>query len=246
MTDTSYTITGATRRSRFLCLCDHATNYVPPSIGHDSLGLPAEDMVRHIAYDPGADGVTQALAERLDAPAIGTNFSRLVIDPNRGEDDPTLIMRLYDGSIIPANRDVDDAEKARRIDAFHRPYHTATADLAAEREEPILISIHSFTPQLRGRAPRPWHIGILYADDTRLAVPLMDQFAADPDLCVGNNEPYAGSLVGDTMDRHALKHGRPHVLIELRNDLISNHEDQVAWAERLAIAIDKAVGAANL
>ena len=109
--------------SRFLLICDHATNIVPPEVGGGSLGLPAEEMARHIAYDIGVREVTHALAGHLGAPALLTRFSRLVIDPNRGEDDPTLVMRLYDGTIIPGNRDVTPEEVARRLDAYHRPYH---------------------------------------------------------------------------------------------------------------------------
>ena len=142
-------------------ICDHARNAVPPEIG--DLGLPRSDMTRHIAYDLGARGVTLGLAERLGAGAVLSTWSRLVIDPNRGEDDPTLVMKLYDGSIVPANRDVGPEEVARRIDAYHRPYHAAV-DAALDAviaggQRPVLVSIHSFTPQFRGRDWRPWHVG---------------------------------------------------------------------------------------
>jgi predicted N-formylglutamate amidohydrolase len=146
--------------SRILLLCDHATNTVPADVAGGDLGLPPEEMARHIAWDIGAAGVTEALAGLLDAAAILTCFSRLVIDPNRGEDDPTLVMRLYDGTIIPANRAIGPAEVERRLDAYHRPYHRAVAGaidrLAAAGRAPALVAIHSFTPRLWGRAPRPW------------------------------------------------------------------------------------------
>jgi predicted N-formylglutamate amidohydrolase len=106
--------------------------------------------------------------------------------------------------------------------------------MLADRPDAMLVSIHSFTPQLRGRAPRPWHIGVLYAEDTRLARPLLDVLNAEPDLCIGDNLPYSRLLPGDTMDRHGVQPGRPHVLIELRNDLISTPETQAAWGVRLA------------
>jgi len=73
--------------SGILILCDHASNAVPPDLG--DLGLPEAEFERHIAYDIGAAAVTRSLARRLGAPAILTRFSRLVIDPNRGRDDPT-------------------------------------------------------------------------------------------------------------------------------------------------------------
>jgi len=199
------------------------------------LGLPAADMARHIAYDLGAAGVSRHLARLLEAPAILSRFSRLVIDPNRGEDDPTLVMKLYDGTIIPANRHVDEAEIERRKDSYYRPYHSAYADLAARRDDTVIVAIHSFTPRLNGRAPRPWHIGVLFdGRDERLSRPLLDRLHAEGDICVGENEPYAGHLEGDAIDRHALQTGRPNALIELRHDLIETDAGQRAWAERLA------------
>ena len=155
---------------RLLIVCDHASNERPP--GYDNLGLPESEFERHIAYDIGVDGLTRALAEHLDCPAVLSRFSRLVIDPNRGEDDPTLVMKLSDGAIIPGNRDVDAAEVERRIALCHRPYH-ATVDTAIKRGEaetgrgPNIISIHSFTPQLQGRPPRPWHVGVSSMTGTR-------------------------------------------------------------------------------
>ena len=192
------------------------------------LGLPAEDMNRHIAYDIGAAEVTRLLAQRLNSPAILSNFSRLVIDPNRGEDDPTLLMKLYDGTIIPANARADAAERERRLDLCYRPYHNAYAPLA-QRPKTVLLSIHSFTPQLRARPQRPWQVGVLYAADARLARPLITRLRAEPDLTVGDNEPYSGHLPGDAVERHALKDGRPNVLIELRNDLIADAAGQRLW-----------------
>ncbi len=234
MNDAPFEIIGEDRPGRFVCLCDHAANTVPDTVAKGDLGLPPEDMNRHIAFDIGAAGLTHALSQRLNGPAILSNFSRLVIDPNRGEDDPTLIMRLYDGSIIPANKQVSPAEREGRLTSLYRPYHIAVEAVLTNRADPVVISIHSFTPQLRGRDPRPWHIGVLYADDTRFAHPLLNALRAEPDLCVGDNQPYSGHLTGDTMDQHALRSNRPHVLIELRNDLISTQEDQIAWADRLA------------
>lgn len=223
--------------SRVLLLCDHATAIVPPEVAGGDLGIPAADMGRHIACDIGARGVTLALAALLDAPAILTRFSRLVIDPNRGEDDPTLVMRLYDGTIVPANRTVDAAEVERRLAAWHRPYHRAIGRridaMAAAGREPALVAVHSFTPRLRGRAPRPWHLGILWHRDGRIALPLMARLRA-AGWCVGDNEPYSGELEGDTMSRHGTGRGLPHVLIEIRQDLIATPADERLWAGRLA------------
>ena len=156
MTAEPFSILGEDRPSRWLITCDHATNRVPDWIGGGDLGLPPEDMARHIAYDVGAAGLTRKLAQRMGAPAILSDFSRLVIDPNRGEDDPTLLMRIYDGTVIPANRHADAAERERRLDRLYRPYHAAYAALAARRPDRAICAVHSFTRQLRGRPRRPW------------------------------------------------------------------------------------------
>ncbi|EPX79595.1 N-formylglutamate amidohydrolase [Salipiger mucosus] len=240
MTYTPYHVEGAGRKGRFLVTCDHATNTVPPDLG-GSLGLPEADMARHIAYDVGALGVARALAEGLDAPLVWADFSRLVIDPNRGEDDPTLLMRLYDGSVIPRNRDAGHAERERRLEAYHRPYHAAIERTIGGREDVAIVSVHSFTRQLRGRPTRPWHIGILHAWDRRLSDPLIARLDAEPDLTVGRNHPYPGHLPGDAIDRHALRHGRNNTLIEVRNDLIETEQAQAHWGQRLAPPIAAAL-----
>lgn len=239
MTEPSYTLYGEGRPSRWLITCDHATNHVPRWVAGGDLGIDAGDMSRHIAFDPGAAGVTRHLADILDAPAILSNFSRLVIDANRGEDDPTLIMRLYDGTIIPANRSFDAACREERLDRLYRPYHHAYADLAAAHPRRAICAIHSFTPQLRGRPVRPWQLGVLYShQDARMGPPLV-QALRDKGWVTGNNQPYNGHLQGDSIDRHALAHGRPNILIEIRNDLITDEAGQRKWAANLAPVIEK-------
>lgn len=229
-----YQIHGETRPGRWLVTCDHASNHVPDWISGGHLGIAGADMARHIAYDVGAAGLAVALAERLDCPAVLSNFSRLVIDPNRGEDDPTLLMKLYDGTIIPANRHVGAVEVEERLNRLYRPYHAALARMAA-REGVVIVAIHSFTPCLRGRAPRPWHVGVLHSHlDSRFSLALIDRLRAEADLCVGDNEPYSGHLPGDAIDRHALQQGRHNTLIEVRNDLIGSAAEQNQWAARLA------------
>lgn len=224
--------------SPILLLCDHASNHVPDFVNGGDLGLSDRDMARHIAYDVGAAGLTREMARLLNAPALLSNFSRLVIDPNRGEDDPTLVMRLNDGSIIPANRTVDGAEITRRRDALYTPYHAAiTAQLDAMEAAdltPHILSIHSFTKQFHGRPLRPWHAGILWDKDERLARPLITALEAEGDLIIGDNEPYSGQLRGDCMYRHGTQRALPHVLIEIRNDLIEQPEGQITWAKHLA------------
>lgn len=241
MTYRAFDIIGEHRPGPWLVTCDHASNAVPPMIAGGDLGLPAADMGRHIAYDIGAAGVTRHLADLLDAPAVLSTFSRLAIDPNRGEDDPTLLMQLYDGTVIEGNRAIDAAERERRLNLCYRPYHNAVEKMANSRADgAVYLAIHSFTPRLNGRTPRPWEIGILYGYDARFARPLIDRLSQEPNLCVGENEPYSGALHGDSVDRHALHHGRLNALIELRHDLIDTEQGQREWAERLAPILEDA------
>ncbi len=241
MTYAPYEIIGEHRDSRWLVTCDHAANTVPDFVAGGDLGLPPEDMARHIAYDVGARAVTLALAERLDCPAVLSTFSRLVIDPNRGEDDPTLVMRLNDGSVIPANRHAGPDEVARRLADWHRPYHDAIRGIIDRAEargvRPVLISMHSFTPQFRSRPPRPWHVSVLWDRDERLPAPLLGLLREGCDLVVGDNEPYLGALDGDTMNVHGTRRGLMHALIEIRNDLIATPQAQRAMAALLARAL---------
>jgi len=232
-------------RSGFIVLCDHASNFIPPE--YRNLGLPEGELARHIAWDIGAEGVARALAARLGAPAVISRFSRLLIDPNRGLDDPTLLMRLSDGAVVPGNARADEAEKRRRMERFWLPYDTAiTGTIEAFRRHgvnPALISVHSFTPVWRG-VKRPWHAALLYDPrDPDFSVHLMNHLRRDPALTVGDNEPYRGGLSGDTMDRQGFARGLPHALVELRQDLIFHEKGQAEWAARIAAAARAALEA---
>jgi len=232
---TAYEIVNPTAAPDLIFVCDHASNAVPEE--HGSLGLAKNLFGLHIAYDIGAADVTRALAQAFNAPAILGTYSRLLIDLNRGADDPTLVMKLSDGAIIPGNAKADGNEIRSRIAAYYRPYHDAIeAQIARARAanvKPVLVSIHSFTPEWKGRK-RPWHIGILWDHkDGRLAQPLLDALRAEGDIVVGDNEPYAGELEGDCMAQHALAHGFAHVLIEIRQDLIADAAGAAKWSARL-------------
>ena len=221
-----------------LIVCDHASNAIPP--GYGTLGLPPEALDRHIAYDIGAADVTRALAGILGAPAVLSTYSRLLIDPNRGLNDPTLVMRYSDGAVVPGNATIDAAEIGRRSRLFWTPYRNeiaATVDAMMKTgEPPALISIHSFTPVMRS-LDRPWKIGILWDRDDRTPKPLIEALLLEPDLSVGevgDNEPYDGALAGDTIDAIATSRGLSNALIEIRQDLIADRRSASAWAERLA------------
>ena len=235
----AYEIVAGRAENPLLLLCDHASNRVPDEFG--SLGVPAAQFERHIAYDIGASAVTLGLADRLGGGAVLSRFSRLVIDPNRGMDDPTLIMRISDGAVIPGNAAVDEAERQRRIAAYHRPYHAAiagaVADATARGLVPFLVSIHSFTPVWRGWN-RPWHVGILWDRDAGVAHAVIEGFKRQGDLVVGDNEPYHGGLEGDTLNTHGTRAGLPHALIEIRQDLIADKSGVDEWVERVARVIE--------
>ncbi|MCX5516397.1 N-formylglutamate amidohydrolase [Kaistia algarum] len=221
-----------------ILLCDHATNRLPAAYG--SLGLPPDELERHIAYDIGAAALTRGLAERFGVPAVLSRFSRLLIDPNRGQDDPTLVMRLSDGAVIPGNARINAAERRRRIEEFYQPYDEAIGHLVdrslASGHVPAILSIHSFTPIWRG-TPRPWHAGILWDQDPRLARALIEGLASQGDLVVGDNEPYHGALKGDTLYRHATERGLSHALLEVRQDLIADLAGVREWVDRIAAVL---------
>lgn len=226
-----------------LLVCDHASRTLPPAYG--TLGLDAAELWRHIAWDIGAADLTRRLAALLDAPAVLSRYSRLLVDCNRAESDPTLVCRISDGTVVPGNRDIDGTETAQRIALYHAPYHRAVGgeierlSAANAPRAPALVDIHSFTPVMKGVA-RPWHVGVLWNRDPRLAQPLLEALAEDKALAVGDNEPYSGrGNVGYTTRRHAESAGLPHVLIEVRQDLIDTHHGAEAWAQRLAKALKR-------
>lgn len=237
--DDSFEIVGGRADAGLIVLCDHASNALPPEYG--SLGLPAHEFQRHIAYDIGAAGITRVIAEAFQAPAVLTRTSRLLIDPNRGPDDPTLIMRLSDGAIIPGNRHLDDAERERRMRLYYAPYHQAIESVIehclATGVAPAIVSMHSFTEAWKG-IRRPWQVGILWDRDQRLARPMIEALAADNALHVGDNQPYKGTLEGDCLWQHATSRGLLNALVEVRQDLIAEHAGQVTWGQRLVSILD--------
>ena len=233
------TIEGAGRA--LLLLCDHASNALPAAYG--TLGLPPAQLARHIGYDIGAAAVTRYLAARFDAPAILTTFSRLLIDPNRGADDPTLVMRLSDGAIIPGNAAIDAAEIDHRRRTYWQPYREAIGAridaMSAAGPTPVVLSVHSFTPCWKGQA-RPWEIGILWDTDPRFAVPLI-RALQDAGFSVGDNEPYDGALEGDTLDAEVTRRGIAGLLIEVRQDLVADLASAQAIADRIASVLERVI-----
>lgn len=221
--------------SPFVLTCDHASNFMPAEFG--TLGLPAEDLSRHIAWDPGALPVARRMAAALDATLIETRISRLVIDCNRPLDAPDLVPPVSETTIIPGNAGLSDTQRAERIALSWRPFHDTIANIIDDRlargQETRLVSVHSFTPVYKGKN-RPWHIGIIHDDDRRLASPLIAALQRLSGVTVGVNEPYSpADRVYFTLERHARSRGLACAMIEIRNDEISGETGQRKWADLL-------------
>jgi predicted N-formylglutamate amidohydrolase len=226
----------AAGRSPFLLICDHYGRLIPRVLG--DLGLPESELTRHIAWDIGIAGVAEALSKHLDAHLVAQRYSRLVIDCNRPPTAPSSIPIVSEATTIPGNEGLArEAAQTRRRQIFE-PYHRRIDEIIDARSAAgaptVLVSLHSFTPVYAGIA-RPWHIGTLYQRDTRLPPLLLKHLRAEPDLVVGDNEPYA---VSDETDYSIPVHGEARGLmnsgIEIRQDLIGDPSGQREWAERLA------------
>ena len=243
----AYELVNAQAAPELIFVCDHASNALPEE--YATLGLESGQFNLHIAYDIGAADVTRAMATACGAPAVLGRYSRLLIDLNRGVDDPTLVMKLSDGEVIPGNATAGQHEIAKRISKFYSPYHDAIeAQITRAKAQsivPTIVSIHSFTPSWRG-IERPWQVGVLWSKkDSRLARHLLKSLQNEGDLVVGDNQPYSGELDGDCMAQHALVHGFPHVLIEIRQDLIATAASAKAWANRLVPILKTAIEICN-
>ena len=229
------------RRQDILIVCDHASNAVPDELG--TLGLDGNALLQHVAWDPGAAGVAEAMAEQLDCPALFGVWSRLVVDLNREAAARDLIVTGNDGIDVPGNRLIAKDERDRRIERYHRPYH---AELSRHLDavmsngiRPALISIHSFVPSFFGNQ-RPWPIGLLWKHRHDWLDRLFDELRRQG-LDVGDNEPYDGrEMMGGTLEQHAIPRGLRHVLVELRQDLLATDQMQVEWSRRLLDALQAA------
>jgi predicted N-formylglutamate amidohydrolase len=233
---------GRNGRSAFVIAVDHAGRRIPRKLG--SLGLPAGELERHIAWDIGALDVALRVASALDAPLVAQNYSRLVIDCNRDLRQPSSIPEVGESIEIPGNIGLDPQEViARREEIFH-PYHEHLRALLDERERAgrrsILVAQHSMTDVFKG-VRRQMHAAVLYNRDRRFAGLVLEKLREESDFMIGDNEPYSGSDAVDyTIPFHAELRGIPYVELEIRQDLILNQEGQSAWARRIASALSKA------
>lgn len=231
-----------TGRGGFIVVCDHATNHIPEP--YAGLGLSSAELDSHIAWDIGALGLARALSRALDAPLVYPTVSRLLIDANRHAGDSDLIVEISDGVAIPGNHRLDAAERADRIARFHAPFHDRIeALIEAAPRPPALVAIHSFTPVFGGR-PRPWQIGLVFAEDRRLSDPVLAALGAVVGLKVGINEPYGpGDRVYRTLELHGTARRLPTLMIEIRNDELLHERGRMEWAYRLAPLLEEAYAA---
>ena len=225
----AFRLIGNPRFGGILVVSDHASNHVPADI---ELGIDPALLDQHIAIDIGVAEVGALMAERPGIAAFQGGVSRLVCDFNREEHAPAVIPVASDGHAIPGNA-LDHAGHKARLDRFFRPYHAALAAVLADKPPALILSLHSFTPQLAtSDQPRPWQVGVLYNQDdraARIAIPLL----AAEGLVVGDQEPYSGKLLNATMNRHAEAEGRPYLGIEIRQDQIADAAGQQFWASLL-------------
>jgi predicted N-formylglutamate amidohydrolase len=233
-------VTNRAGTSPFVLICEHATNYLPPE--YATLGLADTDMLRHIAWDPGALPVSLKMAELLDATLVEAGVSRLAIDCNRPLDAPDLIPHVSETTVVPGNAELTEEQRAERIALSWQPFHETIGELVAERlaaaRETWLVTIHSFTPVYKGVA-RPWQVGILHDDDERLSAPLISALRSTGNLNVGDNQPYSpADRVYFTLERHARSRALPCAMIEIRNDEICGDAEQRRWAQRLATILE--------
>ena len=232
-------VTNPDGKGAYVLTCDHASNFLPPEF--DSLGLPQSELSRHIAWDIGVLPVARRMAQMLDAVLVETCVSRLVLDCNRALNSPGLIPTVSETTEIPGNAVLSDAERQARIDRLWRPFHDAIDAVIEKRlargQECRLVSVHSFTPIYKGVA-RPWQVGIIHDEDTRLALPLLAALERSGEVTVAANEPYSpADGVYFTIEKHARSRAMPCAMIEIRNDEIGDAAGQTAWAARLASAL---------
>lgn len=244
MTDLPYRLVNEAGPAPMVIICDHASNRVPA--GYGDLGLPAASFERHIAWDIGAAGISEILARRFNAPAILATVTRLFIDCNRQFEDPGLAPAVSDGIEVPANRDLPPDEHTKRWRTYHQPYHAAIAQAIdrqlASGRDPLLLSIHSMTPNLRGQA-RPWQIAVCWDGDQRLSTPMLAALRKRPGIVVGDNEPYRLDPAEDySVPHHATRRGLRHLQIEFRQDEVADTAGQKRWAALFGDCLDEVLG----
>jgi predicted N-formylglutamate amidohydrolase len=234
----AWTLLGTPKVGGVMIISDHASSRVPDDV---DLGIDKSLLSKHIAVDIGVAEVAEFMVAGgyADAAILG-GVSRLVLDCNRDVEAAGLIPATSDGHEIIGNR-LDAVQRAERISRFFTPYHAKIAEILHEFRPSMILSLHSFTPELESDPDqlRPWHVGVLYNQDARLAKVAIASLEAEG-LCVGDQQPYSGKILNATMNRHAEGNGIPYIGIELRQDLAATTAQNALWAERLGRMCAKA------
>ena len=236
-----FTVYNPNGKAPVLLVCDHASRAFPAAM--HQLGLADWVLDMHVACDIGAGMVTRYLADRLDAPAVLAGYSRLILDLNRQLSHDSAFIKTSDGIAIPGNQDIGEIERQQRIDSFFNPYHDEISQqldrFRAKKVVPAFISIHTCTPVFNN-VVRHCQIGVMWDSDPRISLPLMDALRQNPELSIGDNEPYSGKHPDDyTIDFHAEEKGLANVGIEVRQDLVNTSEGAEQWANILGEAFEE-------
>jgi predicted N-formylglutamate amidohydrolase len=221
-----------------LLICEHAGRAVPEAWA--DLGLPRSLLDTHFGWDAGAGALTEALAERLKAPAVLANYSRLFLDINRFETDWDVMRPDLAGIPVPANIDPDPVDRALRERVARQPFDQATLEQISRfrvSQRPAVVSIHSFTPLVSGKA-RPTEIGVLWREACRMGPPVLDALRREGRYTIGDNDPYDWRQVeGYTLRRYALDRDLPCLYLEIRNDRLATARGVDDIADSLAPAL---------
>lgn len=240
LNDSAFVILPASSGSPVFCFCDHATNHVPSV--YDNLGLSDADLNRHIGWDIGAEALTRQFCRVFGAAGLLAGYSRLLIDPNRDLESPVLISETSDGTLIPANQNLSDAARQARITHFYEPYHAALEAqldaVEARTLDPLIISIHSFTPKPAQGEKRALDIGLLWKVDEDIALKVKAEIERVHPYSVALNEPYSALKLNHTMDKHIVSRGLRHITLEIRQDLIDTAAKSEIMAQHLTQALD--------
>ena len=212
------------KKNHLIFICDHASNFIPSN--YNNLGLEEKHLKSHIAFDLGAKKFCQILSEELKQTSFYSNFSRLLIDPNRSEYSKQLIISKSAEIEIPGNQIIDNSEKEKRLKLFHRKYHLGLSNLITKKKKEFdkvyLISIHSFTKKFIDKK-RGIEIGLLWNKNMNLLVPIQKSLT-DLNIHFGRNFPYSGFHYNYTLDRHTQAGLIDNICLEFRNDLICNEK----------------------
>ncbi len=235
-----FLILPAKSHSPVFCFCDHATHYIPKE--YDDLGLSKSELNRHIGWDIGAAALTRQFCKTFGAAGLLAGFSRLLIDPNRDEASAVLIPVVSDGTQVPGNQNLSARERNTRIDQFYQPYHQALErqldEAVARFADPLIISIHSFTPKPDHGKLRELDIGLLWKVDEDKALKLKAEIERIHPYAIALNEPYSALKLNHTMDRHVLPRGLRHITLEVRQDLIGTDKGALIVAKHLTQALN--------